>query len=148
MLFRLTPLFLFAVLALASCDPAVGVVIANKTNADRKIKVFYTDEMPSPHEQIVGYDSIWTYPNGKLYGGSSSKIPVMLNDTSARFFCFVLRPGYTAFIENIHLGTRPRYGKVIIIDDADTIRLIRHGKDFNKGFAVMGGIWTHSIRDK
>jgi len=148
MLLRLITLSFLAGVALASCDPAVGVAISNKTNADKKIRVHYPKGVLLPDGRQYSYDSIWTYPDNNRYG-LYHMLPTTLSDTSARVYEFVLKAGYTAEIESMHFGTRPNYGKTIIIDNTDTIQLKRHGKDFCKTpFSAIGGMWTHVIRDK
>lgn len=150
MLLQLFIVSFFAVITLSSCDPAISVVITNKSKADKQIRVYCPPEaVSSPCGCNSNRDSMAVYLDEKKDNRFPFFIPTMMKDTAARMYAFVLKAGYTAAIEPIHMGSWPCYGKQFIIDNADTIELKRHGKDFvRKPCWSLGGAWTYTIQDK
>lgn len=144
---------LFLTICLSSCDPAISVVIANKTNGDKKIKVLYPSGFTFPGDipYALGIrDSIITYD---LFDKDSYlhplAIPKISWDTTARTYSFFLKENRSAIVESRFLAPFPTYGQVFIINDTDTIKLLTHGKDFKKRPKLaFGGIWIHSITEK
>lgn len=140
-------IFFFTAAILSSCDPGISVAISNNTKADKRIEVHYPG--PPYKDSHYTYDSILVYANNKKNSGwSAFAIPLLKNDTTTRVYTFMLKAGYTAYLEAPHLGTQPGYGKTIIINDADTVRLVRQGKDFKRHHLFLGGTWIYDIKDK
>ena len=143
------------ILALCSCDPGFGVVILNSTNTARRIQVFYPPNFKFPgdsgsHKYIFYLrDSVKTFNQADKDNYLHPVIiPMLYKDTIAWTYSFVLNPNYSAIIESRFLAAYPTFGQIFIIDETDTIELVRHGKDFvKKPKLMLGGGWTHTIKD-
>jgi hypothetical protein len=150
---RITTILIFAVISFSSCDPAIGVVISNKTNTDKQVKVNYpiNFKFPGDIEYSFGIrDSILTYD---LSIADNYKhpflVPRILWDTTTRTYSFNLRANHSATIESRFLAADPTYGQIFIIDNKDTVELKRHEKIFKKKPKLtLGGTWTFTIVDK
>jgi hypothetical protein len=144
---------ILSVVSFISCDPAIGVAIANKTNTDKQIKVIYpvNFEFPGDIEYSFGIrDSIKTF-NIKIADNYLHPFitPRLSWDTILRTYAFNLKANYSAIIENRFLATYPTYGQIFIIDNTDTVELKRHGKIFiKKPKLTLGGTWTYTITAK
>jgi hypothetical protein len=144
---------ILSVVSFTSCDPAIGVAIANRTNTEKQIKVIYPANFKFPGDIEYSFgirDSIKTYDlniaDNYLY---PFVVPRLFWDTTARTYAFNLKANHSATIENRFLATDPTYGQVFIIDNKDTVELKRHGKIFRKKPKLtLGGTWTYTITDK
>jgi len=145
-------ILILSVVSLNSCDPAIGVAISNKTNADKQIKVIYPPDFKFPGDIEYSFgirDSIKTY-NLNIADNYLHPfvVPRLFWDTTARTYAFNLKANHSATIENRFLATYPTYGQVFIIDNIDTVELKRHGKIFKKKPKLtLGGTWTYTITD-
>ena len=143
-------LSILVAICLLSCDPAIGVAIANKTATDKEIKVFYPPDFKFPGDtpHILGIrDSLETYDLAvKDRYLHPVVIPMLLWDTVARTYSFNLRANHEAIVERRFLAVIPTFGQVFLIDHTDTVKLQKHGKDFKKRPKLLfGGTWTHKI---
>lgn len=137
-----------------SCERAAMVAISNKTTTDKKIKVIYPPKFIFPGEgqgrlKTGKADSIKIY---NLESGDIDEdikfIPILSLDTVARTYSFVLKGNQQAMVENRYLMYKPTYKQTFIIDDTDTIKLVRRGKKFEKKPKLaLGGIWEYCITD-
>jgi hypothetical protein len=149
-----TTVFFLILLAicLLSCDPAIGVVIANRTTTAKKIKVIYPPDFTfpgdTPHNLGIR-DSLKTYDLAvKDKYLHPTVIPMLSWDTVARTYSFNLSANHEAIVESRFLAPFPTFGQVFIIDNTDTVKLQRHGKDFRKRPKLLfGGTWMHKITD-
>ena len=138
-----------------SCDPGIGVVIINKTNADKKIQVIYPPNFKFPgdpgdtHSGFMIRDSIKTFDLAERENYLHPIIiPRMAWDSVARTYSFTLKANHEAVVESRFLAGAPTFGQVFIIDHTDTVRLKNHGGDFIKRPKLsLGGSWTHTIKD-
>ena len=145
-------------LTLISCDPGIGVVISNKSKVDKSIRVIYPENFKLPiNTKDRTSDSLQTYDHtftdntvsARDYYRYPVKIPVLSLDTVNRTYSFNLKAKHEAIIESRWPASFPTFGQIFIIENSDTIRLIRHGKDFKKRPKLMlGGSWTHTIIDE
>ena len=146
-------IWILLVVSFSSCDPAIGVVIANKTDTDKQIKVIYPAnfKLPGAIEYSFGIrDSVKTYDlniaDNYLH---PFVVPRVSWDTIARTYIFNLKTNHSATIESRFLAAYPTYGQIFIIDNKDTVELMRHGKLFiKKPKLTLGGTWTYTITDE
>jgi hypothetical protein len=144
---------LFFWTALASCDPAIAVVIQNKSKSDKHIKVLYPKELkfPGDHEYSFGIrDSIPTYDLSVKDNYLSPTVIAKTDwDTVARNYSFLLKKNYSAKIESRFLAGNPTWGQIFIIENVDTVKLEPKSKDFKKRPKItLGGTWTYTILDE
>jgi hypothetical protein len=143
---------LFLGTILTSCDPAIAVVLENKTESDKHIKVFYPKEFKFPGDIEYSFgirDSIQTY---NLNDANSYLNPTVMPkvdwDTIAKTYSFVLKSNYKAKIESRFLAVNPTWGQTFVIEKTDTIKLEPKSKDFKRRPKItFGGTWTHTIVD-
>ena len=157
MLSRYSIVVFLVTLTFISCDPGIGVVISNKSRVDRNIRVIYPENFMFSTETInQTIDSLQSYDHTLTDNTISTrdyyryplKIPLLSLDTVNRTYSFNLKAKHDVIIERRWPATLPTFGQIFIIDNADTIKLINHGKDFRKRPKLMlGGTWTHTIRE-
>lgn len=150
---RTIGILILSVFSFTSCDPAIGVAIANKTNTDKQIKVIYPANFKFPGDIEYSFgirDSIKTYDLNIADNYLHPFVtPRLFWDKVARTYVFNLKANHSATIESRFLATNPTYGQVFIIDNKDTIELKRHGKIFRKKPKLtLGGTWIYTITDK
>lgn len=142
-------------LALYSCDPAIGVALQNKTTTDKTIKVIYPENFKFPRDSGSSEYNFCLCDSVKTFDLSDKDnylhpyiVPMLTKDTIARTYSFILKPNYSATVESRFLTALPTFGQIFIINQTDTVNLIRHGKDFvKKPKLLLGGSWTHTIKD-
>jgi hypothetical protein len=149
-------LFLLSVI-FTSCDPGIGVVISNKSRFDKNIQVTYPSNYRLPiNTRDRTNDSLQTYDhtqtdntiNARDYFRYPEKIPILLLDTINRTYSFNLKAKHEVIIESRWPASLPTFGQIFVIDNIDTIKLVRHGKDFKKRpKLLLGGSWIHIITD-
>jgi hypothetical protein len=154
---RIFPALCFLlILCLCSCDPAIGVALQNNTTTNKTIKVIYPENFNFPGDSggssqynFCLRDSVKTFDLADKDNYLHPFIvPMLTKDTTARTYSFILRPNYSATVESRFGAALPTFGQIFIIDQKDTVKLIRHGKDFVKKPKVLfGGSWTHIIKD-
>jgi len=145
---------LFA-LFFSSCDPAIGVALQNKTATDKTIKVIYPANFKFPGDSGSSQYNFCLRDSVKTFDMADKDnylhpflVPMLAKDTIARTYSFVLKSGYSATVESRFLAALPTFGQIFIIDQTDTVELKRDGKDFvKKPKLLIGGSWTHSIKD-
>ncbi|MCF6407200.1 hypothetical protein L3C95_30165 [Chitinophaga filiformis] len=150
----LISLILLSTVCLISCESSALVAISNETATDRRIKVIYPPKFMFPGEaigrgQTGKRDSIETYDLEleDIYQGRKF-IPFISRDTVARTYSFVLKANQRAIVESRFLAYTPTYKQIFIIDDVDTIKLVRFGKHFERRPKLMlGGTWEYYITD-
>jgi hypothetical protein len=157
MLNRFSVTLLVLAVTFTSCDPGIGVVISNKSRVDKNIRVIYPLNYRLPiNTRDRTNDSLKTYDhtqtdntiNARDYYRNPKKIPILLLDTIRRTYSFNLKAKHEVIIESRWPASLPTFGQIIIIDNIDTVKLIRHGKDFEKRpKLLLGGSWTHTIND-
>jgi hypothetical protein len=149
LVFLLFPVFLIA------CNPGISVVIANRSSTDKEIRVAYPANFKLPMDvDLRSIDSLTIYNLSEHYFSSrdrvmaAKRIPVVSLDTVARSWSFHLKAGHKAIVESRYPASRPTYGQVFIIDQADTIELKRREKVFVKRPKLYsGGSWTYTITE-
>jgi hypothetical protein len=146
-------IFLLLTVIFISCDPGIGVAIANKSSSDKEIKVIYpsTFKFPGATQYDLNIrDSVKIFDLTKKEKYTTQAfIPYSSWDTVSRTYTFKLKSNQEALVENRFLTALPTFGQIFIIDNNDTIKLIRHGKDFIKRpKLLLGGTWTHTIKDE
>jgi hypothetical protein len=136
----------------SSCDPAIGVAIANKSNKEREIKVIYPENFtfrddPGAQHAHHRRDSIRTLDLAQKDNYEHPIIiPYSSHDTTLRTYSFTLPANYSAVLESRFLSSLPTFGQVVIIDNKDTVTLLKGGRDFKRRAKLMfGGTWTHTI---
>ena len=144
-------------LTLISCDAGIGVVISNKSTVDRNIRVIYPTNFRLPiNSKDRTNDSLQTYDHTltdntisvRDYYRYPVKIPILLLDTINRTYSFNLKARHEVIIESRWPASLPTFGQLFIIDNTDTIKLVRHGRDFEKRpKLLLRGNWTHTIND-
>jgi hypothetical protein len=142
-------------LALSSCDPGIGVALQNKTNTDKTIKILYPENFKFPGDDGNSQYNFCLRDSVKTFNLADKDnhlhpfiVPMLAKDTIARTYSFILRPNYSATVESRFLATLPTFGQIFIINKTDTVKLIRHGKDFRKKPKLMlGSSWTYTIKD-
>ena len=154
---RILPALCFLlILGLCSCDPAIGVALQNKTTTDKTIKVIYPDNFKFPGDRggssqynFCLRDSVKTFDLADKDNYLHPFIvPMLTKDTIERTYSFILRANYSATVEGRFGAALPTFGQIFIINQKDTVRLIRHGKDFvKKPKLLLGGSWKHTIKD-
>lgn len=138
----------FFSLTAVSCDPAIGVAIANRSATDKNIRVEYPPHFRLPFYSHEGsYDSLRTYDlslkNKYMHPG---KTPIFDMDTLKKTYSFNLKARHEAFVESRSLTSKPTYGQFFIINNVDTVVLKKGGKDFiKKSKLSIGGTWKHTI---
>jgi len=147
-----TILLFLGIVIFTSCDPAIGLSIANKTNTNKEIKVIYPANFKFPGDIEYSFgirDSIKTYNlNEENNYLNPLVIPRLSWDTIARTYSFILKANYSATIESRFLATNPTYGQIFIIDNVDTVELNKNnGKFVKKPKITLGGTWTYTIRN-
>ena len=140
-----------------SCDPGIGVVISNKSRVDKNIRVIYPATYKFPiNTKDRTNDSLQTYDHTLTENTISTrdyyrypvKVPLLSLDTVNRTYSFNLKARHEVIIESRWPASLPTFGQIFIIDNIDTIKLIRHGKYFKKRpKLILGGSWTHTIND-
>jgi hypothetical protein len=149
----ITTILILEAICCFSCDPSIGVAIYNKTNTDKQIKVIYPADFKFPGDTKYSFgirDSIKTYD---LKIADNYKypfaVPRLLWDTIARTYSFNLKANHSATIESRFLAADPTYGQLFIIDNIDTVELVRHGEVSRKKPKItLGGTWTYTIVNK
>lgn len=145
---------LLSSICLLACGPSAFVAISNETNTDKRIKAIYPPKFILPGE-VEGPlssgkpDSIETYnlASEDIYKGKKF-IPITSRDTVTRTYSFVLKANQRALIEARSFKGAPTYKQIFIIDDTDTVKLVRRGKAFEKRPKLMwGGTWEYYITD-
>ena len=157
MLNRYSILTFLITLTFISCDPGIGVVISNKSKVGKTIRVIYPENFKLPiNTKGRTNDSLQTYDHTLTDNTISTrdyfrypiKIPLLSLDTVNRTYSFNLKAKHEIIIESRWPASLPTYGQIFIIDNSDTVKLIRHGKDFKKRPKLMlGGSWTYTITD-
>jgi hypothetical protein len=153
---RIFPALCFLlILCLCSCDPAIGVALENNTTTGKTIKVIYPENFSFPGDSgassqynLCLRDSVKTFDLADKDSYLHPFIvPMLTKDTTARNYSFILRSNYSATVESRFGAALPTFGQIFIIDQKDTVKLIRHGKDFvKKPKLLLGGSWTHIIK--
>jgi hypothetical protein len=144
-------------LTLISCDPGIGVAISNKSGVDRNIRVIYPEnfQFPSNTKEHTN-DSLQTYDhtltgnrNSGDYYNYPGKTPILSSDTVNRSYSFKLKDKHEVIVERRWPASLPTFGQMFIIDNTDTVKLLRRGKDFKKrAKLLLGGTWTHTIAER
>jgi len=134
------------------------VSVTNKSTTDKNIRVRYPANFRLPlnskeltNDTLQGYDL-------SLTGDAISirdkyrypvKIPVLMLDTIARTYSFILKAGQEVYVESRFPAASPTYGQVFIIGNTDTVVLKRHGKIFKKEPKLLPGCsWNYTIREQ
>ncbi|MBX3252822.1 MAG: hypothetical protein KF862_01675 [Chitinophagaceae bacterium] len=146
---------LFFIFSLYSCDPSIGVAIQNKTSTEKTIKVIYPANFKFPGDSGGAQNNFCLRDSVKTFDLSDKDsylnpfiVPMLSKDTVERTYSFVLKPNYSATVEGRSFSSLPTFGQIFIIDQKDTIKLIRYGRDFvKKPKLLLGGSWKHIIKD-
>ena len=149
----ITGLLLLVTISLYSCDPAIGVAIQNKTSTDKNIKVIYPANFKFPGDSGTSQYNFCLRDSVKTFNLAEKDnylnpliVPMLSKDTITRTYLFKLKANHSATVESRFLASLPTFGQIFIIDEIDTIKLERHGKDFIKRpKLLLGGSWTHTI---
>jgi len=135
---------LVVLISLQGCDPAFRVVICNKSTASKTIQVLYPKTVRHPPD-----DSLFIYNVTANSYGYPLKIPVFAKDTVLRTYSFILQPGLDATVGMVDLGHNgyPMFEQMAIINNKDTVLLVRKNKLIVKQFKFMETTWKYTISD-
>ena len=107
-------LLLLSIAALASCDPGYNVIVINRSNNERRIKIIEANKY-----RLEGLDSIWLRDTSSNWDTGSARI--MEKDTGSNSYSFLLPKGTIATIQ---AGNGwPDFRQKVILDGNDTILL-------------------------
>jgi hypothetical protein len=134
-------------LSLSACYYPAQVVIHNKSGTDKNIRVLY----PSNHtrslantDTLSGYDHTLTANafSSRDYHRYGVNIPIENLDTVNKAFSFLLRDKHQVIVETTWpISTMP-WGQSFIINNSDTVTLLRKGKRFKK----QGATWIYTVK--
>ena len=103
---------------LYSCDPGYNVILSNKSQTARHIKVIDVNE-----NKVLSTDSISVADTSdqEFFTGATPKEIVNVEKTSSDSYTFILEKGKEALLQNGIGG--PNLNEKIIVEESDTIWL-------------------------
>jgi hypothetical protein len=142
-----------------SCVTGIEVVIKNRSQSDKNIRVDYPANLKLPINNISRTnDSLNTYDHTLTANAISTrdyyrypdKTAIIMLDTINRTYSFNLKPGHDVIIESRWTEhSKPTYGQLFIINNSDTVELIKRGGKFKKSPKLSsGGSWIYTINEQ